>query len=840
MKVGQSGFCVILSLAAGLAPLSAFSGTYYVHPDGVDPLGRSWTAVYSSVNTAVSGIHNNEKADEVVIAAGTYNLTDALGCAGAKGAGTKDIIRGETGNPDDVILVGPGDCELLRLAFNVEVSGITFTNGYIRNESCNGSIRIGDSNSGTTYRSVVSNCVVTGCHNPYTTEQGTRDNNKAVRGAAVCIYNNGLLIDSIVRNNTAEYRGAGIRFAQSDATAVRCLITGNVATNTSNSGATGVYAEANTSACMGQLIDCIVQSNLATFCAGFHKVKYMEGCMLLDNRLWTKEHSSVAAALGGVFTMTNCIVSGNCATDCWATVNIGETSATTPGLITGCTFSNNTLVAETRNDCYGSAILVNSGGNKLVRIENCLFDGNAVVTNAPSMGGRGAITLAAGTLSMVDCVFTNNTATYGPAFEASNNDSCLHCTNTTFIGNHALECGGAVRLRNATKPLVFSDCKFLDNIAYYGSALQIQGKVNVTLDQCELSGNQSQPISDSSNSRGAIRLQENGTCLQMNSCVFSNNLSALGSCLDQTNTTTSRCDNCTFQGNRSRLTGGVARICNSANATFLNSRFIDNCMYQNSVGDNYGGGAIFLWGLTPPGWCTVSNCVFAGNTVGARGGAIGASWNIDTYFTIDSCIFTNNSSAAQGGAVSIREKNAHENPGTIRNCFFAFNRTTSTTVGDRSGGGLLLVTPSDVIVSSCTFVSNNSNYASGNVHHRWGGSFVNCTFLDPLVKGQVDTGDAWCREDGSNPYTYCCVSPALPLRFTQANHCLNEVPLFEDAANGNYTPAANSPQFNNGVLETWMTDSTTDLYGNPRVWGRGVDIGCAERIYQVGTILHVR
>ena len=614
-----------------------------------------------------------------------------------------------------------------------------------------------------------------------------------------------------------------------------------MATNTADSGATGVYADANNGACMGKLIDCIVQSNLATFCAGVHKVKYMEGCKLLDNRLWTKDHSSVAAVLSGVFTMTNCLVSGNCATDCWATVNIGDTSSTTPGLITGCIFSNNTLVAETRNDCYGSAILVKPGKNKLVQIKDCLFVENAVVTNAPSMDGRGAVTLADGTLTIVDCVFTNNTAKYAPAFEASNSDSSLYCTNTTFIGNRAIECGGAVRLRNATKPLVFSGCKFVNNAALYGTALQVQGKVNATLDECELSGNQCVPLSDNSNARGAIRLQENGTCLTLNSCVFSNNLAALGSCIDQTNTTTGRYDNCLFQNNTARLSGGAARICNYANATFTGSRFIGNRTSDNVIQDNYGGGAIFFWGLTPPGWCTVSNCVFVGNTtVGARGGAIGASWKSPTYFTIDSCIFTNNSSAAQGGAVSIREEKVNTNPGTIRNCLFAFNRTTSTTLGDRAGGAMVLVTSNDVTVSSCTFVSNNSNYASGNVHHRWGGSFVNCVFQDPIVKGKIDTSDAWCREDGSSPYTYCCVSPALPSRFTEANHCVNEVPLFEDAANGDYTPAANSPQFNKGIVEAWMTEDTTDLYGNPRFWGKGVDIGCAERIYQVGTILHIR
>ncbi|MBQ7189893.1 MAG: hypothetical protein IJR99_10805 [Kiritimatiellae bacterium] len=833
MKVSQSRFCVILSLAAGLSPLFVHSGTYYVHPTGVDPSGRAWTAVYSSVNTAVSRVHNNNAADEVVIASGTYELSDAMGCAGAKTDGTKDIIRSETGNPDDVILVGPGDRELLRLAYNVEVSGITFTNGYLRN-SCNGSIRLG--NDSGNYLSVVSNCVITGCHNPYTSGE------QAERGGAVCIYNNGLLIDSTVKNNTALYRGAGIRMAQANATAINCLITGNVATNSPDSGAAGVYGEPqNGSSPMGRLIDCTISSNLASFCAGVHRVKYMEGCKLLDNRLWTVGHSSVAAAMYGTFTMTNCIISGNCATDCWATVNIGSTSTTTPALITDCVFSNNTLVSETRNDSYGSAILVSPGDKNLVRIENCLFADNRAVTNAPAMSGRGAVTLGAGTLTMVGCTFTNNFATYSSAFEASNADSELYCSNTTFIANRSLDCGGAARFRNSKKPLVFSGAKFRGNIALYGSALQVQGKVSVTLDQCELSGNESQPLSDSSNSRGAIRLQENGTQLSMNSCVFSNNLAALGSCLDQVNLTTARCDNCFFYRNTSRLSGGVARICNDSNVSFLNSRFEENSTDPDTVSDNQGGGAIFLWTQTSNSRCTVSNCVFVGNSTGSRGGAIGASWNHAAYFTIDSCVFTNNTSLRQGGAVSIRENSANETPGTIRNSFFAFNRTTDTANKvDAAGGALVLVTYSDVVVSSCTFVSNNSSTASGNVHHRWGASFVNCVFQDPLVKGSVDTSADWCREDGSNPYTYCLVWPALPLRFTEANHCLNEAPIFEDMMSGNVTPAANSPQFNKGVVETWMTEGTTDLYGNPRVWGRGVDIGCAERIYQVGSIMSIR
>ena len=116
----------ILCVAAGLS-LGCLAATYYVKPDGSDSAaGTSWETAFATPTKGFSKIHNNGKADTLIIAQGHYLLPDACACNGGSNG---DEVRGETGNPEDVILDGQGAHEVMRLAGDILVHGLTITNG---------------------------------------------------------------------------------------------------------------------------------------------------------------------------------------------------------------------------------------------------------------------------------------------------------------------------------------------------------------------------------------------------------------------------------------------------------------------------------------------------------------------------------------------------------------------------------------------------------------------------------------------------------------------------------------------------------------------------------------
>ena len=131
----------ILFVAAGLS-LGCLAATYYVKPDGNDSAaGTSWATALKTVNKGFSKIHNNNVKDKLIIGRGHYLLSDACACAGGNSG---DEVRGETGNPDDVILDGQGKYEVIRLSGSVLVHSLTITNGNNNGRSnCASGVRVG-------------------------------------------------------------------------------------------------------------------------------------------------------------------------------------------------------------------------------------------------------------------------------------------------------------------------------------------------------------------------------------------------------------------------------------------------------------------------------------------------------------------------------------------------------------------------------------------------------------------------------------------------------------------------------------------------------------------------
>ena len=704
----------MLFVAAGLS-LGCLAATYYVKPDGNDSAaGTSWETALKTVNKGFSKIHNNNVKDKLIIGRGHYLLSDACACAGGNSG---DEVRGETGNPDDVILDGQGKYEVIRLSGSVLVHGLTITNGNNNGRSnCASGVRVGSSTSAGSTLSVVSNCVIAGCYNSYT-------NGHSLIGGAAFVFSDGLLVNSVVRGNEAVWRGAGVTLVGLDAEARGCVIEQNISTNDGAAGVWGSMDQRWQDKNGGRLVDCVVQTNVGNFSTGVTYVRYAEGCTIRGNTILEKQHSAAGGTFGGTsgYVVTNCTFEGNLNLGGWAAgVNANHT-----GTFTDTRFIGNISCGRTydKNEYGAAGLLVNVINNRTVTLDRCVFASN-VVTNRAYTGG--AIQVFQGTADLSGCVISNNTAWRG--------------------GGIAVSTNGTLRMRGTL---------LRDNRATVGGGLVMEGGGKAYL------------------------------------------------------------DGCTFEANAA----------------------------TNNM-DNYhvGGGGILLYNQGGAGFCSVSNCVFAGNSSKFRSGGMGNSFGAFAFGEVVNCIFTNNTSVRQGGGLVIREDNGHrhDRPFLVRNSLFAFNKTMGGSGVDANGAGIHFVSYNDVILDSCTVVSNNSGHTlSGGVHHRYGGTITNCVIAFNTVKGSPEptTTSAWSMD--ASCYQNCCIYPGVPDKFLAANGCINADPLFADPANGDFTLQPGSPCRNAGVVEDWMTDAT-DLAGSKRVSGRGVDMGCYELFVPAGLYISFR
>ncbi len=689
-----------LSLAALFivgSATSVLAATYYVAPGGSDDnAGTSASSPFATPAKAFSKLNDKNIGGEIIIASGTYALTEALTMKGGNNDAKRVIIRGATGNPADVVLDAGLAHRVMTANGSVTVSAITIANGITSSATGQtgtaGGIAMGTASDTTA--TIVTNCIIRGCKNAYTSGQPW-----GAKGAAAVIAGDyALLVNSVVSNNTASYRGCGINFTGQNATARGCTIQGND-TTASNGGAPVLAGNSSSQFTgNGRLINCTVQTNSAKAFAGVAGVGYIEGCTIRGNVQLTDTTSRNGCAIYAPtdgFIMTNCVVTGNTSADGSALADITGGDA----IVMDCVFSDNAVLSQ-----GGALSLTGANGT----ISNCRFERNAVTGGTSEIGG-GALHIA-NTARIEDCAFTGNTA-LSPG-------------------------GGAVYIRTAAADAAFANCSFVSNKVSVGSTM-----------------------------RG----------------------------------------------------GGAVCLAGAAKALFDGCKFEDNSAEGQACG-----GAVLLRQQSGEGFCTVTDCVFAGN-YGIYGGAFATAYGYSTpvYATLDRCVFTNNSSYFQGGAVYLREPtDDNATPFAIRNAVFALNHS------GREGGALYCASSNDWEVANCTIVQNyvaNDN-PGGGLCQRWGGRVVN-TILAGNRTNSAANDYNWSDEFGT--WLHCLSWPLITAHMTAANGCVNADPMFTDAANGNLAPKRRSPCRNAGIVESWMT-SATDIVGNPRVYDRIVDIGCYE------------
>lgn len=305
------------------------------------------------------------------------------------------------------------------------------------------------------------------------------------------------------------------------------------------------------------------------------------GTLTGENLIFEKAKNGYAAGIMacGDITLTNCIFKGLSGTSAGGAL---YTNSGVTGRFTGCTFENNT------NTTHGGAVACSGSTNYFT---DCVFTGNTV-TGAKSDGGAIFLQNAGASAEIINCTFTENTATnYGGAVEQNNNvtDGALKIVNTTFTNNTA-KGGGAL-------------------LTWMG---------DITVEHCSFEHNEA-----TGTSGGAWYASlKTAVTYKVAGCYFGENLSAAhgGAILSTSKNATFT--NCTFYKNE--ITGannGGGALALQGDATIYNCTFVDN----KGVHETYGSGihiaskaivqiynSILVRGIGGPDIYTHNDCVISG------------------------------------------------------------------------------------------------------------------------------------------------------------------------------------------------------------------------------------
>ncbi|MBN2272669.1 MAG: right-handed parallel beta-helix repeat-containing protein [Sedimentisphaerales bacterium] len=192
-------------------------------------------------------------------------------------------------------------------------------------------------------------------------------------------------------------------------------------------------------------------------------------CIFSDNEGCGSEGSD-----SSTYTFTNCIFIGNSETG----MGVGSEST---AMLTNCGFVRNSAYGAGGMSNGGTATLINcvfrenwadreggglyNGGN--ASLFGCLFIQNQATGSAYWSRG-GAIYCGAGSITLIDCIFTGNEAhDYGGAIDTY--ESTLTMDNCTFAGNSANRSGGGLSTEWSTAEM--DNCTFVGNSAPDGKAL---------------------------------------------------------------------------------------------------------------------------------------------------------------------------------------------------------------------------------------------------------------------------------------------------------------------------------------------------------------------------------
>ena len=366
--------------------------------------------------------------------------------------------------------------------------------------------------------------------------------------------------------------------------------------------------------------------------------------------------------------------------------------------------------------------------------------------------------------------------------------------------------------------------------------------------------------------------------------VSSINVYGAGICVTNAGAGTAVVQNCVIVGNKQGNTasgggGGIAGLmlsgadfvvvvsncdivrnsstCNGGGLYFQNGRFlVDTCRIVNNQVDAWnpfadppvaaansrsGGGLTTFY--TAAG-SVIRNCLIESNSASTWGGGVFIRYNGGVR--LENCTIRRNISSTGSGVFIGGISSAQTN--ILRNCLISYNMATTNNLTNYDGttprgggvrlGGAGLGVSSNVLIESCTVVSNSALYDGGGVFINSDSTNNTAVQNTILYYNKATTVPAGSNLTGTAYFTNCLVEIGTAL--TGSGNITNKAPGFVDVAGGNFRLASGSPCVNTGTNQDWMYGAL-DLDGKRRldVHYSIVDRGCYEYV-PVGTLFIIR
>ena len=304
-----------------------------------------------------------------------------------------------------------------------------------------------------------------------------------------------------------------------------------------------------------------------------------------------------------------------------------------------CNFSDNESAAD------GGAMYFSASGE--LKFKDCDFTGNKTATTKEAGGLGGAIYCGNGSSGLSVTIeggtISGNTA-YRGGFMCSYGASSV-ISNVTFTGNEVTSSGGAIYV-NSAADLTFENCLFTENKAEHGGAFDASS--DVVVNGCTFENN------TTTGNAGAIKMGSKGGLkvnpLNDKPTVFKNNTAAnySGAISFETNNGSNKINGAHFIGNSAQWGGALEVYAAEGKETRV---IFDGCVFEGNYavdngGDDAGrGGAIFH---ECEANIVLLNSTLTGNYSENNGGAIAVmGWDNLQIFQTD---FVGNY-ANSGGAI---------------------------------------------------------------------------------------------------------------------------------------------------------------------------------------------
>ena len=465
---------------------------------------------------------------------------------------------------------------------------------------------------------------------------------------------------------------------------------------------------------------------------------------------------------------------------------------------------------------------------KLVLINNCIFDGNMKDFAV-------AINLSTSAVHIVNTSFIHNAG----GFIVSHSSANISMTNCQFINNSM---GGAVILKSIIRRestfLTITGSNFMNNSGINGGALKITNLEKISVSHSKFGGNQAH------NEGGAVAIEFNlngALCfakISFKNCSFWDNM-ARGGGGGIFSETFKYCQdriylfNSTFVNNSAKE-GGALSIINQKNVFISYSNFIKN--------SGTAGGALDLYGVDK---LRVSDSNFAHNKVrnikkitanyecsqqySGAGGAITIRPVYRFVFFITDCVFHRNS-ASLGGAIFGGPLFAHlvsKSTAAINKSNFTYNKALNC------GGALSLHIFKNITIYKSNFYANTAAVGGALNLNKATSSVIHCIFQENEANmgGAIHCGT----------YTILNVTNIF-LQGNKAAHDGGGISMVLSFLNvrGGLNYFLNNTAMSGKGGAVYVEDRLEDCHVNvcPVVWKHDTIINCSNNSANTGSVLY--